>query len=156
MLRKSNNSLRFNTHSILNPSSGFVLDFYCSVQEMTDMNFVYGHGNRVTLGSTSPLRRALSTMQNPIPQIIHQTSPATERIWVLRSTCVRSRKASISMEVRILRRVEAGPGINVWRIAATTGIGVHLVWRILHEQSLSHTISSEYKPSPLRTSALQG
>jgi hypothetical protein len=49
------------------------------------------------LGSTSPLCRTLSTMQNPIPQIIHQTSPATEQIWALCSMGVGSQKASISL-----------------------------------------------------------
>jgi hypothetical protein len=40
------------------------------------------------------------------------------------------------MEVRVLRRVEEGPGTSVRRIAAAEGIGVPLVWIILHEQSL--------------------
>jgi hypothetical protein len=39
-------------------------------------------------------------------------------------------------EVRVLRRVEEDPGTSVRRIAAAEGIGVPLVWRILHEQSL--------------------
>jgi hypothetical protein len=39
-------------------------------------------------------------------------------------------------EVRILRRVEEDPGTSARRIAAAEVIGVPLVWRILHEQSL--------------------
>jgi hypothetical protein len=40
------------------------------------------------------------------------------------------------MEVRVLRRVAEDPGTRVRRIATAEGIGVPLVWRILHEQSL--------------------
>jgi hypothetical protein len=40
------------------------------------------------------------------------------------------------MEVRTLRRVEDDPRTNVPRIDDGEGIGVSLVWRILHEQSL--------------------
>jgi hypothetical protein len=39
------------------------------------------------------------------------------------------------MEVRVLRRVEEGPGTSVRRTAAAEGIVIPLVWRILHEQS---------------------
>jgi hypothetical protein len=38
-------------------------------------------------------------------------------------------------EVRVLRRVE-DPGSSLRRIAAAEGIGIPLVWRILHEPSL--------------------
>jgi hypothetical protein len=40
------------------------------------------------------------------------------------------------MEVSILKRVEEDPGTSVRRIAAAEGVGVPLVWIILHEQSL--------------------
>jgi hypothetical protein len=40
------------------------------------------------------------------------------------------------MEVLVLRRIEEDPGTSVRSIAAAEGIGVLLVWRILHEQSL--------------------
>jgi hypothetical protein len=40
------------------------------------------------------------------------------------------------MEVRVLRRVEEDTGTSVRRISAAESIGVPLVWRILHEQSL--------------------
>jgi hypothetical protein len=39
-------------------------------------------------------------------------------------------------EVRVLRRVEEDPRTSVRRTAAAEGIGVPLVWRILHKQSL--------------------
>jgi hypothetical protein len=39
-------------------------------------------------------------------------------------------------EVRLLRRAEEVPRTSVRRIAAAEGIGVPLVWRIAHEQSL--------------------
>jgi hypothetical protein len=38
-------------------------------------------------------------------------------------------------EVHILRRVEEDPKTSVRRITAASNIDVHLVWRILHEQS---------------------
>jgi hypothetical protein len=37
-------------------------------------------------------------------------------------------------EVRVFRKPEEDRGISVQRIAAAEGIGVPLVWRILHEQ----------------------
>jgi hypothetical protein len=40
------------------------------------------------------------------------------------------------MEVRVFRRMEEDPRTSVRRIAAAEGIGVPLLWRILHEQSL--------------------
>jgi hypothetical protein len=64
-------------------------------------------------GSTSPLRRILFTTQNPIPLIIHPTSPATERICVLCSKDVGS-----------------------WRTAAAHHIGARVVSRIHSQQSL--------------------
>jgi hypothetical protein len=38
-------------------------------------------------------------------------------------------------DVRVLRRAEEDHGTSVLRIAAAEGIGVPVVWRILHEQS---------------------
>jgi hypothetical protein len=39
-------------------------------------------------------------------------------------------------EVGILRRVEEDPGTSVRRIVAAESIGVPLVWKVFHEQSL--------------------
>jgi hypothetical protein len=55
----------------------------------------------------------------------------------------------------MLGKVEEDSGANVRKIAATEGIGVPLVWRTLHEQSLNHTTSGEYRPSLILT-AVQG
>jgi hypothetical protein len=54
-------------------------------------------------------------------------------------------------EDRVFRRVEGDPGTSVRRIAAAGNISVPLFWRILHEQSLYPTTSSECKPSLLLT-----
>ena len=48
-------------------------------------------------GSTSPLCRTLPTMQNSIPKIIHQTSPATKQIFVLCFMGMGSWKVLISL-----------------------------------------------------------
>jgi hypothetical protein len=39
-------------------------------------------------------------------------------------------------EVRVMRRVEEDPGTSVRKITAAESIGVPLLWRIPHEQSL--------------------
>jgi hypothetical protein len=54
-------------------------------------------------------------------------------------------------EDRVLRRVERDPGTSVRTTAAAGNMGVPLVWRNLHEQSLYPTISSVWKPSLLLT-----
>jgi hypothetical protein len=86
-------------------------------------------------GSRSPLGRTLFTPQNPIPQIVHQTSPATERIWVSDHGQPRTFRTP-DMEVLVLRRVEEDPGTSMRRVKSAEGISVPLVWRTLHERSL--------------------
>jgi hypothetical protein len=56
--------------------SGFVMESYYCARELADMHFHVWLCQWKLPGSTSPLRKTLSTTQNPIPQIIHQTSPA--------------------------------------------------------------------------------
>jgi hypothetical protein len=70
---------------------------YYSTWEITDMHFTYGHVYGLFSGSVSPLQRTLPTMQDHIPQIIHQTSPATDRIGVLCSTHIGLQYTSISL-----------------------------------------------------------
>lgn len=92
----------------------------------------------------SPIDRTLSTTQNPIPQIIQHTSPATDQIWVPCSTDVGS-FYTLRVEVRVVRRLEEDPETNMRRSEAAEGIGVPLLWRILH------ATSSECKSSLILT-----
>jgi hypothetical protein len=64
-------------------------------------------------GSKSPVRRTLSTTQNPIFQIIYQTSPATERIWVLCSFswCTLQCYPQIQSNVKL---AHISAGIDFW------------------------------------------
>jgi hypothetical protein len=55
-----------------------------SERGMAEVLFMFVCASRNSqAGSTSPLRRPSSTMQNPTRQMINQTSAAIERIWIL-------------------------------------------------------------------------
>jgi hypothetical protein len=116
------------------------MESYYSAREMAEMHFMYGRVNGNSreacrlYAENYPQRRIPS---NKLFTKLYQrlSEPGSFASWVSDSGRPRSVRIP-DMEVRILRRVEEDPGTSVRGIKAAEGIGVPLVWRILHEQSL--------------------
>jgi hypothetical protein len=113
LLRKRNDSWWCDTHSIWNPFSGFVMEILLLCSGNGKHEFFTWPWQWKFSGSKSLLRRTLTTTQNPTSQIIHQTSPATERIWVLCSfsDCILQSNPNIQPNSKFAR---ISAGIDFW------------------------------------------